>query len=118
MKKIIVLIVALVMVLSIGLYVFADEETYGCGLSEDDWEKMIEVKTEFLAEQVKAGDLTQEEADELMASFKNNETGVFRGFGFGYWMRDSEYADDMYDIMENNGSRGGCGGRGRYSEDN
>lgn len=118
MKKIVVLVLALAMTVGLGAYVFAEEvETdYICQLTDEQQAYMLEVKEAFLTEIVADGEITQAEADEILAELKENtRTRSMRGLGFGIWLRDSEYADDFYDMMPRNNSFGGMRGRGRGS---
>lgn len=107
MKKIIILVLALGMILSLGAYVFADDDT--CELSDEDYAKVLSIKEAFLEEKVSDGTITQDEADEIYADLENQTRHSLRGLGFGAWLRDSEYADVLYEIMPRNGFNLGRG---------
>lgn len=111
MKKIIILVLALGMILSLGAYVFADDDI--CELSDEEYAKVLSIKEAFLEEKVSDGTITQDEADEIYADLESQSRNrALRGLGFGAWLRDSEYADVLYEIMPRKGSslgrRRGC----------
>lgn len=109
MKKVLIVAVALIAILSLGIFTFADDISRICGLSDESYEEMKDLKIKVIEEKVADGTITKEEGDEWIEAIKNDD---FHGRGFGYLMRDSEYSDDMYKIMEKEG-RGFGRSRGR-----
>ena len=102
MKKLFLLVLALMMVMGLSVYAFADDEV--CELSQEDYAKVLIVKSIFLGEKVNDGTLTQDEADAIYADLEEQvHNNAMRGLGFGQWLRDSEYADDLYEIMPHKG---------------
>jgi len=107
MKKLLMLMVVFTMVVGMGAFVYADDV---CDLSEEDQAKVLSVKSAFLGEKVADGTLTQEQADAMYADLVNQvHNNTLRGLGFGSWLRDSEYADDLESIMPH--KNGGTGNR-------
>ncbi len=97
MKKMLVLLMAGVMVMSVSVFAFADTT---CELSEEDQEKVLNVKNIFLAEKLDADEIDQEVYDRIRTDLENQaQNNAMRGLGFGIWLRDSEYADDLEGIM-------------------
>ena len=97
MKKLLVLLMAGVMVMSVSVFAFADTT---CELSEEDQVKVLSVKNVFLAEKLEAGEIDQEVYDRIQTDLENQEqNNAMRGLGFGIWLRDSEYVDELADIM-------------------
>jgi len=110
MRKLLVLLLALAMTLGLGAYAFADDTT--CELLEEDQKKVLEIKNIFLNEMVGDGNLTQEDVDAIYQDLENQvHHNAMRGLGFGIWLRDSEYAEELYDIMphKEQGLHGGYG---------
>jgi len=98
MKKTLVLILVLAMLMGLSVYAFADDTT--CDLLEEDQKKVLEIKNIFLNEMVGDGHLTQEEVDAIYQDLENQvHHNAMRGLGFGIWLKDSEYAEELYDIM-------------------
>lgn len=101
MKKMIVICLALVMILSLGAYAFADHSFNG---SEKDQEEILLIQEVFLEDQVTQGILTQDQADEMYLELAQGNHHVLRGLGFGLWLRESDFVD----LMPHRG-RSGCG---------
>lgn len=107
MKRLMIILLLVVLVISGGVLVYADTNDVFCEIDPETWEEMLKVKKEYLDDQVKAGNLTSEEADKLYESLESNEgIGVMRGFGFGTWLRDQEDFDELYNLMPHRGFRG------------
>ncbi|MCH4887272.1 hypothetical protein EZV73_06800 [Acidaminobacter sp. JC074] len=98
MKKILLLVLSMIMVMGLSVYAFAEDDI--CELSEEDYAKVLSVKSIFLGEKVTEGTLTQAEADAIYEDLENKvRNNTMRGLGFGQWLRESDYADDLYEIM-------------------
>lgn len=127
MKKLLALLIVVTLMFGIGITAFADDEV--CELSPEVSERLLEIKSEFIAEKVLDGSLDSESAEQMLAALETNSGNhTLRGLGFGSWLRESEYFDEVFDLMPNKnaGSRGSCsedgngfrrGGRGYKNQD-
>lgn len=119
MKKLMMLVLVFTMVVGLGAFAYADT---ACDLSEEEQAQVLSVKSLFLGEKVADGTLTQAEADDMYDALVNQTQGnTLRGLGFGSWLRDSEYAEELNEIMphkneglgqKTTGNRRGGHGRG------
>lgn len=115
MKKLMVLLIVTTMVFGFGMTVFADD-TEVCELSPDLVERMLVIKEAFITEKLADGTLDVKTAAEMSEAL-STQTALqpLRGLGFGLWLRDSEYAEEMLELMPHN-NRGTRSGRGFRSE--
>ena len=107
MKKIISLLIVATMIFGVSVFAFADEATV-CEVNPEFADRFLEIKTDFIEEKVADGTLDPEEA-KVMLEALNTDTGneTLMGLGFGLWLRDSEYADEINGILphKNMGTR-------------
>jgi hypothetical protein len=110
MKKLMMVMVISVAIIAGGVFAFADErETNECLLSDEDIAIMTEVKTVFLNEKVSEGLVTEAEAAAILENLaQRSGQSELRDLAFGRWLRTSEYAEVVSDIMphKNEGTKG------------
>lgn len=105
MKKLVTLLLIGTLVIAGSVYAFADE-TVVCELDPEVAEKVLEIKDEFLAAKVNDGTLTQAEADAIEAVLETREGhDELRDLGFGIWLQENDYMDELYDILPRKGGR-------------
>lgn len=101
------MVLVLTMVMGLGVFVYADDV---CDLSEEEQALVLSAKSAFLGEKVADGTLTQEQADAMYTDLLNQaHNRTLKGLGFGSWLKDSEYADDLSTVMPH--KNGGMGSR-------
>ncbi len=109
MRKLMVLLLVATMMLGIGMTAFADD-TEVCELSPELADQMLVIKEAFITEKIADGTLDAETAAVMLEGLDSRTgSGTLRGLGFGAWLRDSEYADDILELLphKNMGSRTG-----------
>jgi len=126
MKKLMALLIVTTLMLGLGMTVFADDEV--CELSPEVSERLLEIKSEFINEKVLDGTLESDTAAAMLEALETN-TGnqTLRGLGFGSWLRESDYFEEVFDLMPHknedyrasNGNQDGNrrGGRGHRNEE-
>ena len=99
-----------------GVFAFADETVVDdCLLTDENYEILLEVKTAFLNEKVSEGLLTETEAAVILENMTlRSGQSDLRDLGFGRWLRTSDYADLVSEIMphKNAGTKGNGQGFG------
>jgi hypothetical protein len=110
MKRIAVIILILALITTISVYAFADEDV--CELNEDEHIHMLSVKSQFLGHKITQGILSQDEADKIYTELQNKvHNHSMRGLGFGIWLKESKYAEDIMphknEVNENERHLGG-----------
>ena len=98
MKKIISLVLVLTMALGVSAMVFADTEV--CELNDEQWASVFAFKSDFVEDELTAGDITEAEAADLLEKLENRESmGVLKELGFGIWLRDTGNYDEISTIV-------------------
>ncbi|MBI9013290.1 MAG: hypothetical protein JEZ08_13740 [Clostridiales bacterium] len=113
MKKLLIVLMVATMIFGVSVYAFADDtDTTVCEVSPEYVERFLEIKTEFINQLVADGTLDEDTAA-VMLSTLETQTGsdTLKDLGFGVWLRDSEYAEEVLDILphKNMGMRASFG---------
>ncbi len=115
MKKLLIVLMVATMVFGVSVYAFADDtDTTVCEISPEYVERFLEIKTEFVNQLVAEGTLDEDTAAAMLSTL-DARTGsdTLKDLGFGVWLRDSEYSDELLDILphKNMSTRGSFGQR-------
>lgn len=116
MKKLMTLLLIGTLVLAGSAYAFADDTTT-CELDPEVYEKVLAIKDEFIAEKVADGTLTAEEASAILEAL-STQSGhdELRDLGFGIWMQENGYMDELFDLLPHKGN--GSHLRSNFNDEN